>query len=402
MNLTIYRGTNEIGGSCIELEQDNTRILFDFGIPLEAMDVKDFKIEDYKPNIKNNYNGVFLSHAHPDHYGLLSLLNSETPIYATVDTCNILKNIAPLTTRFNTNEFNLVEINKSLEIGPFLIIPHEIDHSIGGACAFEIKCNGKTIVYTGDIRFHGRCAYKNSVFKRKLDKVDYLIMEGTTISREHQEKVTEDDLIPQFVEAFNSSKLPIVAFSPQNIDRFITVYKACRETKKTLVIDPYTCYILELYGIDNKNIPQFDWANIRVYFVSNSITSALAESNKLYKYKAKKISIEEIIKNPKEYVIKGNYTINKKIFEQMNKEDLSIIFSMWKGYLNKPNQFDAYKDIITHIHTSGHATVNDLQKFVDDIKPKTIIPIHTECKNRYQELFNAEIIALEDNTTLEL
>ena len=402
MNLTIYRGTNEIGGSCIELEQDNTRILFDFGIPLEAMDVKDFKIEDYKPNIKNNYNGVFLSHAHPDHYGLLSLLDSATPIYATADTCNILKNIAPLTTRFNTNEFNLVEINKSLEIGPFLIIPHEIDHSIGGACAFEIKCNGKTIVYTGDIRFHGRCAYKNSVFKRKLEKVDYLIMEGTTISREHQEKVAENDLIPQFVEAFNSSKLPIVAFSPQNIDRFITIYKACRETKKTLVIDPYTCYILELYGIDNKNIPQFDWANIRVYFASNSITSAIAENNKLYKYKAKKISIEEIIKNPKEYVIKGNYTINEKIFEQMNKEDLSIIFSMWKGYLNKPNQFDAYKDIITHIHTSGHATVNDLQKFVDDIKPKTIIPIHTECKNRYQELFNAEIIALEDNTTLEL
>ena len=42
MELTIFRGTNEIGGSCIELKQDNTKILFDFGIPLEAMDIKDF------------------------------------------------------------------------------------------------------------------------------------------------------------------------------------------------------------------------------------------------------------------------------------------------------------------------------------------------------------------------
>lgn len=48
MNLTIYRGTNQICGNCIELEHNNTRILLDFGIPLEAMDMKNCKIEDFK------------------------------------------------------------------------------------------------------------------------------------------------------------------------------------------------------------------------------------------------------------------------------------------------------------------------------------------------------------------
>ncbi len=402
MELTIFRGTNEIGGSCIELKQDNTKILFDFGIPLEAMDIKDFKIEDYKPNISSNYEAVFLSHAHPDHYGLLGLLDKETPIYATAETCNILKNIAPLTTKFDTNELNLKVIEAPLQIGKFLIIPHDIDHSIGGACAYEIQCNGKTIVYTGDIRFHGRCQYKNSVFKRKLDKVDYLIMEGTTISREQQTIVKEEDLKARFVEVFSTSKLPIVAFSPQNIDRFITVYKACIEANKTLVIDPYTSYILELYGIDNKNIPQFNWKNIRVYFASNSITSALAETKKLYKYKASKITIDEIINEPTKFVIKGNHIINERIFESIPKENLSIIYSMWKGYLDKPSQFDNYKDIITHIHTSGHAYVEDLQAFVNDVKPACIIPIHTECKDKYSDLFNAEIMTLDDNITVKL
>lgn len=55
MNLTIYRGTNQICGNCIELEHNNTRILLDFGIPLEAMDMKDCKIEDFKPTIKNKF-----------------------------------------------------------------------------------------------------------------------------------------------------------------------------------------------------------------------------------------------------------------------------------------------------------------------------------------------------------
>lgn len=145
--------------------------------------------------------------------------------------------------------------------------------------------------------------------------------------------ITEDDLIPQFVEEFKKSKLSLVLFSRQNLDRFITVYKACLKTKRTLVIDPYSCYILELLGQDNKNIPQFDWNNIRVYFTDNSITKNLAENNHLWTYAKQKISIDEIIKNTKKYVIKGNSKINAKIFERVSKEDLNIIFSMWKAVM---------------------------------------------------------------------
>ena len=147
MKLTIYRGTNEIGGSCIELEENDIRILFDFGIPLDAMSVKDFKVEDCKLNIKTKYDAVFLTHAHPDHYGLLELLDSETSIYATAETCDILKNIIPMASKFDTKEYNLKVIESPIQIGKFNIVSHDVDHSIGGACAYEIKCNGKTIVF---------------------------------------------------------------------------------------------------------------------------------------------------------------------------------------------------------------------------------------------------------------
>jgi ribonuclease J len=35
MNLIIHRGTNEIGGSCIEIATNKSRVLIDIGLPLD-------------------------------------------------------------------------------------------------------------------------------------------------------------------------------------------------------------------------------------------------------------------------------------------------------------------------------------------------------------------------------
>jgi len=42
MKLTIHRGTHEIGGTCIELQSKNSRILIDFGMPLVDENRKQF------------------------------------------------------------------------------------------------------------------------------------------------------------------------------------------------------------------------------------------------------------------------------------------------------------------------------------------------------------------------
>jgi ribonuclease J len=36
MKFCVYRGSKEIGGSCIELEQESQRILLDLGQPLDV------------------------------------------------------------------------------------------------------------------------------------------------------------------------------------------------------------------------------------------------------------------------------------------------------------------------------------------------------------------------------
>jgi len=101
MQLIIHRGTQEIGGSCVELFDKETRILLDFGLPLITADQKPFdskvlvgktvdelKASGVLPNIKGLYrddvkaiDAILLSHSHMDHYGLLNYVHPEIPIY---------------------------------------------------------------------------------------------------------------------------------------------------------------------------------------------------------------------------------------------------------------------------------------------------------------------------------
>jgi len=101
MNIVIHRGTKEIGGSCVELQAANSRILIDFGMPLVDGDGERFDSKSIEgkareelvqsnilPDIKGLYkneekavDGILISHAHLDHYGLLSYVNPDIPVY---------------------------------------------------------------------------------------------------------------------------------------------------------------------------------------------------------------------------------------------------------------------------------------------------------------------------------
>lgn len=100
--------------------------------------------------------------------------------------------------------------------------------------------------------------------------------------------------------------------------------------------------------------------------------------------------------------MKANFAIAEKLFEKFGADNMRLIYSLWTGYLDKPGYWYDLRDKLICIHTSGHACVKDLQDFVREVRPKYIIPIHTACKNKYADLFAAEVVALDDNEEMEL
>ena len=430
MHLIIHRGTNEIGGSCVELSTGKSRILIDFGMPLvndkkESFDSKiltNKSLDDLKklkilPDIKGLYrgeekaiDGILISHSHMDHYGFLKYVHPDIPIYMS-EGAKMLTEISNIFTPHKIGNINATVINKhkKLSIGDFSISPYLVDHSAFDARAFLIEANGKKLFYSGDFRGHGR---KSVLFKRMIsnppEDIDALLMEGSMIGRGNQ-AYKDENVVQSRIEKIlkSSNNITFLFTSSQNIDRLVSAYKACIKTGHIFVIDIYTAYILDKLRKVSKGIPQFNWRNIKVKFLKNQAdTLAKKVSTKLlYHYNRQKIDIFEINrKKNKILMLARDNSIFPKIIKGIdNPRGATVIYSMWGGYLNdRFRDFCANKGLtIEQVHTSGHATVEDLEAFAKAISPKTLIPIHTFEGKQYPEMFE-NVRILKDGELFEV
>ena len=78
-----------------------------------------------------------------------------------------------------------------------------------------------------------------------------------------------------------------------------------------------------------------------------------------------------------------------------------ILYSMWDGYHTKPNStipdFLNLAGCWASLHTSGHASHNDLKKVVEITSPDIVIPIHSDNPDMLQILCpNAKIQVTND------
>lgn len=84
MQIIIHRGTHQIGGCAAEIRTDNTRILIDFGAELSDAEgnvfIDTLKIDGLNCG-KADFDGVFLTHYHGDHIGLISGIMEPIPIF---------------------------------------------------------------------------------------------------------------------------------------------------------------------------------------------------------------------------------------------------------------------------------------------------------------------------------
>lgn len=430
MLLTIHRGTKEIGGSCVELMTNSSRIIIDLGMPLvdskkqpfnsksiAGKSIEELKNKNILPNIKGLYkdeepqiDAILISHSHLDHYGLLDFANNEIPVYISqgakelVEATNIFlnKNVQLANTQ-------IIKHLSPVHIKDFKIKPYLVDHSAPDAFAFLIEADGKRIFYSGDFRGHGRKAVLlEKMIKNPPKSIDCLLMEGSMLGRSKQAYKNEGEIEERIVKILKEqNNITFLFSSSQNIDRLVSAYRACLRTGTLFVIDIYTAFILQKLGKISEKIPQFNWENVRVKFFQYH-ADKLAEAGYrelLYIYNRQKIKMDELNeKKNKVLMLARDNSIFPRIIENIDVlKGAKIIYSMWQGYLtDKFTNFCRDKKIeIEQIHTSGHAVLNDLKRFAKALSPKCLVPIHTFEAARYSEFFeNVKIV--NDGETLSL
>jgi len=210
MKATIYRGTREIGGTLIELNSGESRLLLDAGFPLflNGNPIDDHVAKSPPQELLNmgvlpkidglykwdepSFDGIIISHAHLDHYGLLKYVHPDIPVNLSAGA----KTLIEVSQTFkicdsypiNTRLFSMYE---PFNVGCFTIKPYLIDHSAFDAAAFEIHAEEKTVIYSGDFRGHGRKAVCLDTFIKHVTKqADVLFTEGSMVSRNDELSIT--------------------------------------------------------------------------------------------------------------------------------------------------------------------------------------------------------------------
>lgn len=371
MRINILRGQNQIGGSIIEISDDNTRLFFDIGVNLDESDeVEVPKIDGLFCGVPN-CDGVFISHYHSDHIGLTDKLLDGIPVFMGEKAYEIITAAAEYREKQLKLKPHYIYNKEKIVLGSFIITPFSCDHSAFDSYMFLIENGGKTILYTGDFRANGRLDF--DALLADLPTVDILITEGTTLTRDGRENIQEEHLEDIAVDYIQDKRGPVfIMMSAQNIDRLVTAQNIADQTSRVFLQDIYTAQIAKSCDVlTNK---------ARVF-----MTGGDKQYEQLQQFSTRKIGKYEISKIPFLMCIRQsmkNYL--SKLNDLVSFEDGVLFYGMWKGYMEQPEMKEfldwmASKGVKVHVlHTSGHADSVTIERIIEATAPKAIIPVHTE------------------------
>ncbi|MGN0483754.1 MAG: MBL fold metallo-hydrolase [Lachnospiraceae bacterium] len=438
VKIKIHRGTDQIGGAITEIYTETTHIFLDFGseLPGSTGSVTDCEmIETIKAA---ECDAVLFSHYHGDHVGMFGKIpqtdsrGKQIQLGIGKTARKMLLNIYhTLATNVKDTAENRAK-NKKLEellrredkwidfhdkqpfwIGDIQITPVRVDHSAFDAYLFLLETQGKTIVYTGDFRTHGRLgkgmfAELETFFGGK--NVDVLLTEGTMLARSDEEVLTEEMLEEEAYQLLKKpeNKYAFLVCSSTNFESLASFSHAAHRLKRAFFVNHYVdAQIEEFKKAAPKDREEFQFYRKYKFENMERINPCMGCTQPEY---MRKNGFLMLVGPSAAYQKRMDY------FKDLNP---ILIYSMWEGYIEKEKYPDTYRpdygalydrfsdDRHTVLHSGGHATAADIEKMVHIIKPqKAIIPIHTTKKEQFKELeigaYRAKVHTMQDGDELEL
>lgn len=380
MKVHIIRGKNQIGGNIIEISTEKTKILLDAGLELDG--------ENELPDIRDlfdfaGYDAVFVSHYHADHLGLVYHAHKDIPVYMGEGSYNIIRASDRYKKQETITPTGFLLNKREIVVGNITITPFLCDHSAFDSYMLLCEADGESVLYTGDFRSNGRKPF-GMLLNSLPQKVDKLICEGTTLSRDGYIPQTETELEEKAVKLFSEHKGPVfVLQSSMNIDRIVTMYRAAKKMGRVFLEDAYMAEITTATG---EHIPNPKFSDVYA-FITNPSKYEFIEK---YRRRVGKDGISKM-----HFVMCVRTTMLsylKSLSEKMSFEDGILIYSFWSGY----RENDSMKQFLSEcekmglkietLHTSGHADETAIRRLIDRVNPTVLIPVHTENAQRFKEI----------------
>jgi ribonuclease J len=432
--------------------------------------------------------GVLLTHAHLDHSGHIAFLREDIPVYATATTAFIAKavqdsgiasfdqQVCYFTPRVEEClqgwrqgayvASSTIDRQRSFRVADKLELSEEaenfwgkaprqkkfdsrplgdiskcrfnlrcfpVDHSIPGACSWGIETSSGWVIYSGDLRLHGRHGNLTESMIREAASLHprALIMEGTNVDK--AENVSEHEVYENAFKAINGATgLVIADFPPRDVNRLLTFLQVARDTKRKLTILPRDAYLLKTMRLLEPEIPDIAQESAIVLYQETTASKSPAQwLKKTYEeYSSKVVLAKDVASNQQEFILCFSFWDLNELPSIQPQVGSLYVFSSSEPH-NEEQEMDFWR--LHHwlerfglrgfglpverngeweipeeekgLHASGHACGPDLLRVARQIGPEVLIPVHSERPEFYVDnLHNSgiNIILPTEGGTVEL
>lgn len=281
---------------------------------------------------------------------------------------------------------------------------YPVDHSIPGACAWAIETGSGWIVYSGDLRLHGKHPELTRSFVEQATRLRprALIIEGTNVARPHN--VFEQEVRDNALKAISkSTELVIADFSPRDVDRLLTFLDIAKESGRKLAILAKDAYLLKTMHLLRPEVAEVSQDSDLVVYQKTSASSLLWQRNLFQEYDSKVVLAEDVRAQQDKFILCFSFFDLNELpsirpaagslyvysSSEPHDEEQEIDFRRLHNWLRHFEMHGFGLPVETSgswqipeeergLHASGHACGGDLLSLVSEINPEVLIPIHSE------------------------
>ena len=389
IKVSFLGGLNEVGKNMTLFEYGEDMFLVDCGLAFPDQDMLgvDLVLPDFTYVERNadRIRGIVITHGHEDHIGglpyLLKVLN--VPVYGTKLTIGLIQGKLREHGLLNSASLNVIKPGDVITLGGFTVEAIHVNHSIPDALGLAIRCEGGTIVHTGDFKIDTTPIDGGMMDLGRLAEIGQegvlcLMSDSTNAERpgftESERKVGES--FETLFRKAGNNRIIVATFS-SNIHRVQQIMNVAaslgrkvalvgRSLENVVSISAELGYlnIPEGIVIDINMINRYP-ADKLVIITTGSQGEPMSALTRMAFSDHSKVEI-----HPNDYVIisatpiPGNEKTVSRVVNELMKLGADVVYE--KMY---------------EVHVSGHACQEELKMIMGIVKPKYFIPVHGELKH---------------------
>ncbi|MBN1581482.1 MAG: ribonuclease J [Anaerolineae bacterium] len=403
LNIVPLGGLGEIGKNMMSVEYGRNILIVDAGIMFPEADMPgiDYIIPDwdYLRDKKDRVRGIVITHGHQDHIGALPhfLEEFDVPVYASKLTRGLIEVKLKQNHMLEKTTLHTFAPGDVVHIGPFIVEPYHVCHSIPDAVGLGITTPAGLIVHSGDFKFDHTPVDGWPTDYAKLAEFSargvLALLSDSTNAEQAGPTPSEATLNDAFHQIMRQAPgRLIVATFASLISRIQQVIDVARQYDRKVAIAgrsmiENTQIARELGFLDIPDEVLIDLDQIKrlpahqvLILATGSQGEPMAVLSRLATGKHDSLNIQA-----QDTVVLSSHTIPGN--EEMTQSVVNLLFE--RGA-------DVYYDPIAPVHVSGHAGQEDQKWLINMLNPRFFIPIHGELRHLEQHAKTARLLGIPD------